>query len=139
MSEARKLDDIFAYCVMEETSLLEVWADIESSLCSRNKRVPPKIMIDFSHLLFRNHGFEIELFIDHLQSGVFADAINDGGRVAIVIGTQQNVCVCGELELLDALAELAQGSDAIHIMPTTSQAYAWLTAQGGTAATTAAS
>lgn len=126
MSAAVDLDDVFAFCVMEQTALHDVWAEIENTLCHRDKQKPPKILVDMSHTLFRDHGLEIDLFTDSLSHGVWADIINDGGRFAIVIGTQQNVCVCGELELLDALADVCDASDAIRIMSTTQQALRWL-------------
>jgi len=126
MSAVVDLDDVFAFCVMEQTALHDVWAEIEHTLCERDKSRPPKILVDMSHTLFRDHGMEIDLFTNSLSHGVWADIINDRGRFAIVIGTHQNVCVCGKLELLDALADVSDSSDAIRIMSTTKQALRWL-------------
>ncbi len=129
MSVTADLEDIFAFCATEHSALTDVWAEIEHTLCDRDKSKPPRILIDMRHTLFREHGFQIDLFADSLSHGLWADIINDGGRLAIVIGTQENVCVVGKLELLDALAVVSDNSDAIRIVATTEQAVQWLTRQ----------
>ena len=129
-------DDIFAFCVCENTPLAEVWAEIENNLCNaqRDKRRAPLILIDLQRSIFEDHGFAVEVFADHFRVGVWADLIRDGGRVALVIGTQQNVCVCDKLELLDAMADVCDGTEAIRITATTDQAVRWLTGAGADAA-----
>lgn len=122
-------DEIFAFCVCENTPLSEVWAEVESNLgnAERDKGKAPLILIDLQRSIFESHGHEVEVFADHFRFGMWSDLLLKGGRVAIVIGTQQNVCVCDKLELLDALADVCDGSDSIRITATTQQAVHWLT------------
>lgn len=122
-------DELFAFCVCENTPLTAVWAEIENNLCNaqRDKHKAPLILLDLQRSIFETHGFEVEVFADHFRHGIWADLIRDGGKVAIVIGTQRNVCVCGRLELLDAMADICDDSDAIRITATTEQAVHWLT------------
>jgi hypothetical protein len=112
------------------------WAEIENILCNaqRDKPRAPLILIDLQRSIFEDHGFEVEVFADHFRVGVWADLIRNGGRVALVIGTQQNVCVCDKLELLDAMADVCDGSEAIRITATTDQAVRWLTCSAADAA-----
>ena len=117
---------ITAFCVPQEIHLTEVWAEIEHTLCDRDKHKPPKILIDLRHCLFREHGFELDFFADNLSHGLWSDIINDGGRLALVVGTPDNVCVCGKLELRDMLADVSRNSAAIGVMETQEEALNWL-------------
>lgn len=138
---ASSIDDIFAFCVCENTPLPAVWAEVENNLCNvaRDKHKAPRILIDVQRSIFESHGFEVEVFADHFRQGVWADLIRDGGKVALVIGTQQNVCVCDRLELLDALADVCDdGSDSLRITATTEQAVHWLTDDSTTSQNTTA-
>ena len=129
-AEQLDLENTFAFCATEHTSLTDLWSEIERTLCHRDKTKPPRILIDLRHTLFTDEDVQIELFKDSLSHGMWADIINDGGRFAVVIGTQENVCICGELALLEALADVSDRSDALRILPTTQQAVRWLS--GGT-------
>lgn len=117
---------IFAFCVCDETQLEDVWQDIERELCSRSKHTPPLILIDVQRALFENDGIESEQFVEHFNRGVWADLIRKQGKLAVVIGSQENVCVAAKLELLEAFAELSNGSDNIRLLPSTKLAMRWL-------------
>ena len=112
----------------EQTSLADLRVDIEDYLCNRDKHKPPRLLLDVRRLIFGTDSIEADWFVDYLEHGVWADIIHADGRLAAVIGTHKNVCVCAKVHLVDALAQLSDRSKSIRITATTDQALRWLAA-----------
>ena len=118
-------DQVFAFCACEHASLEEVWAEIEAALCSR-KGAPPRILLDLQRALYYHGDLESEQFVERFRRGLWAELLKTGGRLAVVIGKQDHVCVTGPVELLQSLANLSDTMDSVRLLPTTKLAVRWL-------------